>query len=94
MKEIIEVVRDEINSAINMKQEEIRGANIALDRIEKLIPKNSSGGYLDALLDCPSCGERMREYQARNPNEDWHSMLQCVKHGTCYNKNGFQNKAI
>jgi hypothetical protein len=47
MKEItkiINVLQEQINDSINLRQEEIAGANLALNKLKKLLPKANSGG--------------------------------------------------
>ena len=56
---------------------------------------NVESSELNDLLDCPKCGKRMQEYQARSyPETEWTSMLQCQKCGTRYNKDEFLKRAV
>lgn len=67
---IIDVLKEQINDAINMRQEEIRGANFALTRLKLLIPKDSKSSCAGVM---PKIAGMVREvkndYQKRDkPN--------------------------
>lgn len=59
IQKVLEVVKDEINSSINLTQSQITGANIAITKIENLVgglvEKLVMPKYTDTWQLCPKC---------------------------------------